>query len=432
MRKSGVKFGLIGTASSLKKGGAPANKGRPIGSKPAPRRRPPGATSVFDADSDDEEGGPKADLNGVAAVNKRLAAISAKQEKAAKKEYEDALEADPSVFDYDRVYDGMKESRESKAVATTVAHEKEKRQPKYIGNLLKQAKMRAVESDRIFDRKLQKEREEQDKLEGEATMKFVTSAYKKKLMEQKKWELQQQLEDEREQRNDVTKTGMSGFYSNLITKNIAMGGDVEKSANSAFTAGSKRHAATADYEMQDGSAKAKTPYVRRKSSDDDDGDDDDDQDAAGTDMRAERGDKSSPEKAHEQETDTGPTARMVDSRAAEAKRREAVPMGTRGHDESTAVRRREERDEDDAPGDPEGSAKRARLGEEGGAGASSGASSEVAVTGGGVQQPQEATAEEKSAVEELEKVKKAAAAKVKKEAAVKAARERFLARKKAA
>lgn len=109
MRKSGVKFGLIGTASSLKRGGCAGNKGRPIGSKPAPRRRPPGATSVFDADSDEEEGGPKGDLNGVAAVNKRLAAISAKQEKAAKKEYEDALEADPSVFDYDRVYDGMKE-----------------------------------------------------------------------------------------------------------------------------------------------------------------------------------------------------------------------------------------------------------------------------------------------------------------------------------
>lgn len=57
----------------------------------------------------------------------------------------------------------MFRSRESKAAAATVAHEKEKRQPKYIGNLLKQAKMRAVESDRIFDRKLQKEREEQDK-----------------------------------------------------------------------------------------------------------------------------------------------------------------------------------------------------------------------------------------------------------------------------
>lgn len=55
-------------------------------------------------------------------------------------------------------------SRESKVAAATVAREKEKRQPKYIGNLLKQAKMRAVESDRIFDRKLQKEREAQDKV----------------------------------------------------------------------------------------------------------------------------------------------------------------------------------------------------------------------------------------------------------------------------
>ncbi|CAN0549506.1 unnamed protein product, partial [Ectocarpus sp. 12 AP-2014] len=104
--------------------------------------------SVFDADSDDEEEKSKGDLSGVTAVNKRLAAISAKQEKQAKKEYEDALQADPSVFDYDRVYDGMKESRESKVAAATVAREKEKRQPKYIGNLLKQAKMRAVESDR--------------------------------------------------------------------------------------------------------------------------------------------------------------------------------------------------------------------------------------------------------------------------------------------
>lgn len=47
-------------------------------------------------------------------------------------------------------------------------------------------------------------------------MKFVTSAYKKKLMEQKKWELQQQLEDEREQRNDVTKTGMGGCVFHLF------------------------------------------------------------------------------------------------------------------------------------------------------------------------------------------------------------------------
>lgn len=105
MRKSGVKFGLIGSASSLKKEGG---KARPVGSKPPPRRRPPGATAVFDADSDEEKGSLE-DPRGVSAVNKRLAAISAKQEKRAKKEFEDALKADPSVFDYDGVYDGMKD-----------------------------------------------------------------------------------------------------------------------------------------------------------------------------------------------------------------------------------------------------------------------------------------------------------------------------------
>lgn len=34
--------------------------------------------------------------------------------------------------------------------------------------------------------------------------------------------------------------GMHGFYSNLLTKNVAMGGDVEESALSAYTAGSHR------------------------------------------------------------------------------------------------------------------------------------------------------------------------------------------------
>ncbi|CAM9891783.1 unnamed protein product [Ectocarpus sp. 4 AP-2014] len=423
MRKSGVKFGLIGTASSLKKGSSSAagaaGKGRPIGSKPAPRRRPPGSTSVFDANSDDEEEESKGDLSGVTAVNKRLAAISAKQEKQAKKEYEDALQADPSVFDYDRVYDGMKESRESKVAAATVAREKEKRQPKYIGNLLKQAKMRAVESDRIFDRKLQKEREEQDKLEGEATMKFVTSAYKKKLMEQKKWELQQQLEDEREQRNDVTKTGMGGFYSNLITKNIAMGGDVEKSANSAFTAGSKRHAATDEYEMQDGNEQAAATAKRKEAA------------AAAAAAAASEGGpangashggkddgegrdggeaNSSPGRTDESD---GPTARMVDPRAGEQKKSRRDEAGVR--DSERSGRRR-----DDSGEAVDNVAKRARLARE-------------ASDGGGVEQRQdERTDEEKSAAEAADKAREAAAAKAKKEAAVRAARERFLARKKAA
>lgn len=59
-------------------------------------------------------------------------------------------------------------SRESKASTAAVAREKEKRQPKYIGNLLQQAKLRSIQSDRVYERKLQKEREEQDKVRTRA------------------------------------------------------------------------------------------------------------------------------------------------------------------------------------------------------------------------------------------------------------------------
>ena len=49
-----------------------------------------------------------------------------------------------------------------------------------------------------------------------------------------------------EQKTDCRNTtgsgggGMMGFYSNLLTKNIAMGSSVEDAAISAYTAGSKR------------------------------------------------------------------------------------------------------------------------------------------------------------------------------------------------
>ena len=43
-----------------------------------------------------------------------------------------------------------------------------------------------------------------------------------------------------EQRTDVRKSGMQGFYKNLLTKNVALGGDVDAHAVSVYTAGSAR------------------------------------------------------------------------------------------------------------------------------------------------------------------------------------------------
>lgn len=46
------------------------------------------------------------------------------------------------------------------------------------------------------------------------------------------------ITDALESKTDVRSLGMEGFYSSLLTKNIAMGGNVETHALSAYTAGS--------------------------------------------------------------------------------------------------------------------------------------------------------------------------------------------------
>ena len=59
-------------------------------------------------------------------------------------------------------------------------------------------------------------------------------------MEDRKWEYEDRLADAVERNTTAESRGMHGFLSNLLTKNIAMGADVETSAVSAYTAGSSR------------------------------------------------------------------------------------------------------------------------------------------------------------------------------------------------
>jgi len=101
------------------------------------------------------------------------------------------------------------------------------------------AQVREKEKERIFDRKLLKEREQEDAQFGDKP-KFLTATYKQKLLDEKKWEYEDKLAEEVERRTDVRGSGMTGFYANLLTKNIAMGGDVGSSSTSAYTVGNER------------------------------------------------------------------------------------------------------------------------------------------------------------------------------------------------
>jgi coiled-coil domain-containing protein 55 len=58
---------------------------------------------------------------------------------------------------------------------------------RYISNLMTTASVRGKERDRIYEKKLIKERKIEDEEYGDKP-KFVTSAYKQKLIDDQKWE----------------------------------------------------------------------------------------------------------------------------------------------------------------------------------------------------------------------------------------------------
>ncbi|KAK3007041.1 hypothetical protein RJ639_016660 [Escallonia herrerae] len=149
-----------------------------------PQTRPPLKTPlVFHADDDDEDDVER-EISRHASKNKALKDIEEQHKKA--------LEEDPSVFDYDGVYEEMKEK-----TARPQVHDRQ-------------------------ERKLAKERAKDDHL-YEDKEKFVTQAYKEHLAEQRKLLAEEHIRELREAKEDVTKKAdISDFYFNL-SKNVAFG-----------------------------------------------------------------------------------------------------------------------------------------------------------------------------------------------------------------
>mmetsp|Transcript_12293 Transcript_12293/g.12385 ORF Transcript_12293/g.12385 Transcript_12293/m.12385 type:complete len:342 (-) Transcript_12293:208-1233(-) len=189
--------------------------------------------SCFLADDDEEDYSP-IDSNSKN-VNKLLGSRNKNFDKSVEKIHAAAIAEDESIFNYDDAYDSFKE----KAVQSHPLSNSSAQKPKYIENLMVTAKAREKEKDRIYERNLLKERKKEDEEFGD-TARYVTAAYKKRLMEDRKWEYEDRLAEAVEERTDVRARGMQGFYSNLLTKNLAMGGDVKTSAVSAYTSGSRR------------------------------------------------------------------------------------------------------------------------------------------------------------------------------------------------
>ncbi|XP_028156100.1 nuclear speckle splicing regulatory protein 1 [Ostrinia furnacalis] len=176
-----------------------------------------------------------------------------------------AVVEDPTVFQYDEVYDAMKNEKEEKKVK-----DKEIKKPRYIENLLKSANKRKIENERRIERQIQKERESEGDQFADKEV-FVTSAYKKKLEEMSLEEEKEKREEYLESIGDVTKQrDLGGFYRHLYEQKLGVQKPVEteekhvlkedfKKANKDIESGKKD-------KIKDGSKKRN--YRKRKSSSD--------------------------------------------------------------------------------------------------------------------------------------------------------------------
>ncbi|KAK1537297.1 coiled-coil domain-containing protein 55 [Colletotrichum costaricense] len=256
MSKPGLSFGL--------------NLGKkPGASKPAPGKRKPFGATAFGGGDDDSDndapnsgtkiesldelgglevdsssgrqdsGGRKSKLKSKNALPTQPPASRTKKQESAmfgdlsgsltsKKHAEAAEELDPSVYDYDGVYESFKPQKKT-------TKEDVERKPKYMKSLLAAADVRKRDALIAEEKKIARERE----AEGEEYAdkeKFVTEAYKKQQEENRRIEEEERRREEEEAKKNKT-GGMSAFYKNLLNKGEERHAEVVRAAEDKAKAG---------------------------------------------------------------------------------------------------------------------------------------------------------------------------------------------------
>ena len=148
-----------------------------------------------------------------------------------------AMQQDSQVFDYDGVYDTMQAQKEQHRQA--VGRPKETK-ARYIDGILAAHKVREIENEKLFERKMVKEAEAEAHLYGDKE-KFMTSAYRKKLAEREEYEAELRRKEALEAKDDVKKRAdLSHFYSNLLHNNLTTDGQQDSLVAAASQAGASK------------------------------------------------------------------------------------------------------------------------------------------------------------------------------------------------
>lgn len=131
------------------------------------------------------------------------------------RKYAEAAEgADPSIYDYDGVYDSLKAASAKKKAEEEQAGAE--RRPRYFDALQRAADVRERDRQIAEEKKLKRERE----AEGDAFAdkeKFVTEAYKRQQEENRRLEEEEKAREEAEAKKNKNK-GLSDFYKQMLEK----------------------------------------------------------------------------------------------------------------------------------------------------------------------------------------------------------------------
>lgn len=125
-----------------------------------------------------------------------------------------AEELDPSIYDYDAVYDSLKPSEKDKDAAAAAADAE--RRPKYMKSLLESAAVRRRDALIAEEKKIARERAEEGD-EYADKEKFVTEAYKKQQEENRRIEEEERRREEHEAAKNKG-GGMTAFYKDLLER----------------------------------------------------------------------------------------------------------------------------------------------------------------------------------------------------------------------
>jgi hypothetical protein len=157
-----------------------------------------------------------------------------------RKNAEAAAELDPSIYEFDSVYDSIKPKK-------VALKEDEERRPKYMRNLLQAAEVRKRDQLIAEEKKIAREREEEGE-EYADKEKFVTEAYRKQQEENKRIEEEERRREEEEAKKNQG-GGMSTFYRNLLNKDEQRHAQAVKAAEDIAKDGPKETEATEQEEV---------------------------------------------------------------------------------------------------------------------------------------------------------------------------------------